>query len=188
LNATETETRTYTILYLCIGAAVLLLLIAAIAAAFMLKSPAGVGVRIGQQAPDFMLTSLEGRAASLFDYRGQVVLLNFWATWCGPCRAELPYLQALQSQYRVQGFAVVAVSLDSDVGKIAPFLRTNRLTLGALFDPRNEVGRQYRVSSIPRTFILDRRGIVRYDHTGWGASRAAELEREIRALLSETTE
>jgi peroxiredoxin len=185
---TEPETRTYTALYLFMGAGVLLLLAAAIAAAFVIKSPAGVGVKIGQQAPDFALMNLEGRAVNLSDYRGQVTLLDFWATWCSPCRAELPYLQTLQSQYRAQGFAVVAVSLDRDASMVAPLLRANRLTLSSLLDPRNEVGRRYRVSSIPRTFILDRRGIVRHDHTGWGKSRVEELESEIRTLLSEKTE
>lgn len=184
----ETETRTYTALYLLIGAGALLLLAAVVAAAFILKSPAGTGVKVGQQAPGFTLTSLEGRAVNLSDYRGQVVLLDFWATWCGPCRAELPYLQTLQSQYRAQGFAVVAVSVDADASAVAPFLRANRLALVALLDPRNEVGRLYRVNSIPRTFVLDRRGIVRHDHTGWGASRVEELDRQIRALLSENVE
>jgi len=141
---------------------------------------------IGTEAPAFELPDLRGRVVRLADYRGQVVLLDFWATWCKPCLAELPHLQALQDKYGKEGLAVIAVSQDREGrAKVAPFVAEKGLSLIALLDPEAEVSRRYFVHGIPRSFLLDRQGIIRYDHTGWGTGREVVLEREVLSLLRE---
>lgn len=135
----------------------------------------------GALAPDFRLPPLDPSAASgrLSTYRPHVVLLTFWATWCAPCKRELPELQALAQRYRKEGLRVVAVSIDRD-GAVAtsPFAQILGLTFPILHDTDNTVARRYHVQAVPQSFLIDRDGRIRWRLAGpidWTPDRHAEL-------------
>jgi cytochrome c biogenesis protein CcmG, thiol:disulfide interchange protein DsbE len=112
-------------------------------------------------APDFAVPDLSGQAVRLSNFRGRVVLLNLWTTWCPPCRKEMPSMERLFRQLRDRGFVVVAVSQD-EAGKAAvdPFARAMNLTFPVLVDPEHQVGDRYQVWGYPESFIIDREGRV----------------------------
>ena len=112
-------------------------------------------------APNFQLVDLTGEARQLSDYRGQYVVLNFWATWCPPCLAEMPAMEKLYQHYRERGLVVVAVSSDVEGGSVVqPFIDKLRLTFPVLLDPEGRVSASYGARNLPMTFLLDRDGRV----------------------------
>lgn len=125
-----------------------------------------VGNRVGEAAPEFALQGLDGEEVSLSDFRGQVVILDFWASWCSPCRATMPGIEALRVRYQDKGLVVVGVSLDRRAEDATSFLERNGYNeLIALWESRSaaqEVARLYGVFGIPHTFVIDRYGIIRY--------------------------
>jgi peroxiredoxin len=110
-----------------------------------------------RQQADFTLTDLHGKTWSLKDLRGKVVLLNFWATWCPPCRKEMPDLEALYERFKEQGLVVLAIS-DEDAAKVTPFLAERNITYPVLLDPGRKVNEQLQIEGIPKTFVYDRGG------------------------------
>jgi peroxiredoxin len=110
-----------------------------------------------RQQADFTLNDLQGKAWSLKDLRGKVVLLNFWATWCPPCRKEMPDLEALYLRFKDQGLVVLAVS-DEDAAKVSPFLAERSITYPVLLDPGRKVNEQLEIEGIPKSFVYDRGG------------------------------
>ncbi len=125
--------------------------------------PAEEGVYAGSQAPDFSLPDLEGKSHKLSDYRGKIVLLNFWATWCPPCRAEMPSMEQLQGKLSRDDFVIVAVGTD-DGGRdtLKSFVERYRYTFQVLVDPSGlKLMRKFQLSGLPTTFILDREGVIR---------------------------
>ncbi len=117
-------------------------------------------------APPFTLTTPEGVTVALDDLRGQVVLINFWATWCPPCRAEMPAIQAAYARYQDQGFAVLALTAGEDPATVAAFLRTHDLHFPALLDTDGQIHATYFASALPSSFFVDRRGVVRAVYKG----------------------
>ena len=116
---------------------------------------------VGYLAPDFSLRNLKGNYESLDSYRGQVVVLNFWATWCAPCRVEMPSFEKLYRRYRSEGVAVLAVTLDKNAGpKIKSFVDEYELSFPILLDEEGEVERLYPSMTIPFTYVIDREGRV----------------------------
>ena len=109
------------------------------------------------QRADFILSDLHGKTWTLKDLRGQVVLVNFWATWCPPCRREMPDLEALYQHFKKQGFIVLAIS-DEDERKVKPFIDENGFTYPILLDPGRKVHQQYDIEGIPKSFVYDRYG------------------------------
>lgn len=103
------------------------------------------------------LTDLDGKQATLGDYRGKVVLVNFWATWCPPCRKEIPDLETLYNRFKGQGLVVLAIS-DEDLDKVKPFIAERNVTYPVLLDPGRKVNELFQVVGIPKTFIYDRSG------------------------------
>jgi cytochrome c biogenesis protein CcmG, thiol:disulfide interchange protein DsbE len=149
-------------------------------------------VDIGSRAPDFSATTLDGRAASLADYEGYVILLNLWATWCPPCVEEMPALQRLHDRLVDEGFRVVAVSVDAPVGAFGPFGQPGGdvrafvddlgLDFPVLHDPSGEIQRRYRAPGLPSSYIIDREGRIRQRILGarnWDDPRYAESIREL---------
>jgi len=110
-----------------------------------------------RQQADFSLTDLHGKTWNLKDLRGKVVLLNFWATWCPPCRKEMPDLEALYHRFESQGFVVLAIS-DEDAAKVNPFLAERNITYPVLLDPGRKVNEQFQIEGIPKSFVYDRNG------------------------------
>lgn len=136
-------------------------------------------------APDFVLKSQSGQNIRLKELRGQVVLVNFWATWCGPCRQELPQLDRLQDRYRQAGLRLLAVSVDDDPRKVEAMRQQLGLKLTVLFDKDKQVADRYDVDAMPATLLIDRDGRVRYVHRGYRAGYEAAYERQIKELLHE---
>ncbi len=110
-----------------------------------------------RQQADFTLTDLEGKSWKLKDLQGKVVLVNFWATWCPPCRKEMPDLESLYEQFKGQGFVVLAIS-DEEAAKVSPFITERKITYPILLDPGRKVNSEFEMSGIPKSFVYDRSG------------------------------
>lgn len=124
----------------------------------------GGGVPVsGNPAPDFQLQSLDGETISLSELRGRPVLLNFWATWCGPCRHEMPFLQEVSEDelWRGQGLVILAVNLNEPATKVREFVEFYGLTFPVLLDSQGQVGMLYNAQYIPMTYFVDNGGIIR---------------------------
>ncbi len=147
----------------------------------------GVGLAIGDQAPDIDLRGLYGtRDRSLKSYEGQVVLVNFWASWCIPCRLEMPELESLWIRYQDDGFVVLSVSVDADQRDAAAFLDAVPVSFPVAWDADGEVSGTYKVSTLPRSILVDRQGRVRGRYDGFDSATFEGLSREVAALLEET--
>ena len=107
-------------------------------------------------ADDFTIALVRGESFKLREQRGKPVLINFWATWCTPCREEMPAMERLHRRYKEQGFVMLAVSVDSDPALVTPFLETHKLTFPVAVDPKMELANAYRVRALPSSFIVDR--------------------------------
>lgn len=150
---------------------------------FGLVAERGV-VKVGEEAPNFQLRDLDGNMVSLSQLRGKVVLLNFWATWCGPCRIEMPAMERLYRSYSRKDFEILAVSTDPQGAAVTrPFQQEMGFTFPILHDAEYRIGLMYGARSLPMTFMVDRQGIVRQKVPGardWGGPDAREL---IQALM-----
>lgn len=138
---------------------------------------------IGSKAPDFLLRDTKGQATSLAALKGKVVLVCFWATWCPPCRAEIPSLDRLYKDYKDRGFMVVGISTDRSAEYVKDFLKTHPVGFPMLMDSDTRVSRQYGVFSMPTSFLLDRKGIIIKRYIGeedWGSS---EIRNTIKSAL-----
>ncbi|HJW50518.1 MAG TPA: TlpA disulfide reductase family protein [Burkholderiaceae bacterium] len=136
-------------------------------------------------APDFTLPSIDGPNLRLQEQRGQVVMINFWATWCGPCRVEMPHLARLYDKYRGSGFTVLAVNIDEDPYKAANLAKQLGMRFPVLLDKEKKVSRLYDLSTMPSTILVDREGRVRYVHRGYRDGYEETYDRQIRELLRE---
>lgn len=140
----------------------------------------------GHLAPDFTLKTLEGNTVRLSDFRGKkVVLINFWATWCPPCRLEMPTMQQIYSEYKERGVEILAVNIEADAKQeISDFVKELRLTFPILLDPDMKVLRKFRVIGLPVSVLIDRQGIIRAKEIGYRdwASRASR--RLVESLLT----
>jgi peroxiredoxin len=136
-------------------------------------------------APDFTLRTMGGPNLRLQEQRGQVVLVNFWATWCGPCRQELPHLNRLHDKYRASGFQLLGINIDDDA-RVASELATRLgIKFPVLLDTDKKVSRLYDMSAMPATVVIDRDGRVRYIHRGYRDGFEKTYEQQIRELLKE---
>jgi len=137
-----------------------------------------------RQAPDFTLADLSGSQHSLSDFRGKVVLLDFWATWCGPCRKEIPHLVKFYDTYSSQGFVILGVGLDKEAN-LSRFASQIGMNYIVLADEKGVAGKLYVIRSIPHTLIIDKKGRIAFDHTGFAPGMEVEMEAEIISLLAE---
>jgi len=153
---------------------------AGLAAAMNLAAAAPAG-----GAPDFTLPSLDGPNLRLQEQRGQVVMINFWATWCGPCREEMPHLARLYDKYRPSGFTLFAVNIDEEPQKAARLAKQLGLRFPVLLDTDKKVSRLYDLSAMPSTVLIDRDGRVRYLHRGYRSGYEVTYDQQIRELLRE---
>ena len=137
------------------------------------------------KAPNFTLKSNTGKNIKLSELRGQVVLLNFWASWCGPCRQEMPLLEKLQQRYSALGFTVLGVNVEEDSSKAKTLLKDIPLSFPILFDTQNAVSKQYQVSAMPSTVMIDRNGNMRYLHKGYKPGDEAQYKKWVKELVKE---
>lgn len=157
------------------------------AALLVLVSAGGIAASdlTGQAAPDFALKSATGENLRLSEYRGDVVMINFWATWCGPCRQEMPLLDDLYNRYQRVGFSLLGVNIDDDSSRAMDMVHELGVNFPVLFDERKEVSRLYQVEAMPVTVIVDRTGTVRHVHHGYQPGYEEKYLNEIRTLLRE---
>ncbi|RMF01767.1 MAG: hypothetical protein D6768_09860, partial [Chloroflexi bacterium] len=120
----------------------------------------------GSRAPAFELVNLQGQPVSLADYRGRPVILNFWATWCVPCRTEMPLLQAAADQHQAEDLAVVGINFEESPSLVEPYVAELGLTFDILYDEGGEANQTYMVNGLPTTFFIDREGIIRHVQIG----------------------
>ncbi len=139
----------------------------------------------GQAAPDFVLRSATGENLRLSEYRGDVVLINFWATWCGPCRQEMPLLDDLYGRYQRVGFNLLGINIDEDSRRAMQMVQELGVNFPVLFDENKEVSKLYEVEAMPVTILVDREGIVRHVHHGYKPGYEEKYLTEIRSLLRE---
>ncbi len=158
------------------------LLLAALVLAAM---PAFSGGATPAAAPDFTLKSQGGENLRLGEYRGQVVLINFWASWCGPCRQEMPLLDALHDKYAPLGFTVLGVNVDQDPAQARAMLERIPVGFPVVFDTASNVSKLYDVIAMPTTVIVDRNGDARYLHRGYKPGDEEKYQQNVRALLME---
>ena len=148
-------------------------------------APTALAVTSAGPAANFTLKSAEGRNIRLSEHRGQVVLINFWASWCGPCRQEMPHLDALQQQYQSLGFTVFGINVEQDRKMADKVLKDMPVTFPVLFDDENRVSELYDVDAMPVTVLVDRNGEIRFVHRGYKPGYEQEYERQIRSLIRE---
>lgn len=137
----------------------------------------------GKKAPDFTLKDINNRPFNLSSLRGKVVILNFWATWCPPCRAEMPLLNNLYREFRNKGLEVVAISTDRSYTVIKDYMSKNPIDITILIDTDNKVSRQFKVFSIPTTFLIDRNGIIIERYLGEENWTSPEIKKKIKETL-----
>jgi peroxiredoxin len=136
-------------------------------------------------APDFTLKRVDGANLRLAEQRGSVVMVNFWATWCGPCRVEMPHLNRLYDKYRSAGFQLLGVNIDDDPNAARALATKLGLKFPVLLDTDKKVVGAYDLSAMPATVLIDRDGLVRHLHRGYREGVEQTYEQQIRELLKE---
>jgi peroxiredoxin len=136
-------------------------------------------------APSFTLTTLAGQTSGLSAYKGQVVMVNFWATWCGPCQQEMPLLDQMYKKYKPAGFTLIGVNVDKETPPVKQLLERKPVSFPVLLDPANQVSKAYHVDEMPSSVIIDRKGQIRYIHRGYKPGDENDYQDRIRALIRE---
>jgi len=143
-----------------------------------------IPLKVDYAAPDLSLTALDGTPTSLADYRGQVVLVNLWATWCPPCKAEMPTLQSFYDKYKGNGFAVVAINDGDPTADVTQFVKDYALTFPVWLDPKYvATERAFKSMNLPSSYVIDRNGVIRLQWVGEISS--AMLEKYVTPLITE---
>ncbi len=158
-----------------------LLLSAVLTTASMAAAP----TLVGRDAPDFVLKSMDGRNLRMSEFRGQVVLVNFWARWAGDSRQEMPALDRINTTYSRAGLVVLGVSVDEDLARAHEFAAAMKVSYPILFDNGSDIGREYLLQKMPMTILVDRSGVVRYSSVGFKRGDERAFLDQIRELLRE---
>ena len=138
----------------------------------------------GAKAPEISLKDLSGKTVDLASLAGKVVILDFWATWCAPCREEMPELQKFYTKYHAKGLEIVGISVDKGPDGIKDFISKLKVTFPVVHDEGHKVADKYAPPRMPSSYIIDKKGVVRYVHGGYRAGDAATFEKEIQELLA----
>ncbi|MFO1389659.1 TlpA family protein disulfide reductase [Cellvibrio sp.] len=136
-------------------------------------------------APDFTLKSAAGENIRLAEQAGQVVMLNFWASWCGPCRNEMPLLDRISAKYGKMGFVLYGVNTDQDIAEAKNVLEKVKVNYPILFDPDSKISTLYNVDSMPFTVFIDKKGQIRHVHKGYVPGDEEKYIQKIKELISE---
>jgi thiol-disulfide isomerase/thioredoxin len=160
------------------------LAIAALAAVAFV--PPASGTDVGQAAPAFVLPSAKGEPVALDKLRGKVVYVDFWASWCGPCRRSFPWMNEMQQKYGSKGFVIVGVNVDKKRADADKFLAQNPAAFAIAFDEAGTTPSAYAVKGMPSSYLIDGTGKVVYVERGFTDERKAELEQRIAALVAKS--
>ena len=162
------------------------MLSAAVATALLsAAAAAGSGATASGPAPAFTLEARGGSKISLTQYKGQVVMLNFWASWCGPCRQEMPLLENIYKKYNKLGFTLIGVNVEPDSKDAEGFLKQTPVSFPVIYDKDSTVSKAYDVQGMPSTVIIDRKGNIRVLHRGYKPGDENEYLDSIRSLVRE---
>ncbi len=156
-----------------------------LSAAWSIPSVAAAPTLIGQDAPDFVMKSRDGTNLRLSEFRGQVVLVNFWARWAGDSRMEMPALDRINTTYERAGLVVLGISIDEDLRRAREFADSIKVSYPLMFDTGSQIGQDYLLQKMPMTILVDRSGVVRYSHVGFKRGDDRIYLEQIRALLRE---
>ncbi|MEE4277484.1 MAG: TlpA disulfide reductase family protein [Halieaceae bacterium] len=148
-------------------------------------SPAWTEARVSAPAPSFALPGPDGSTRSLADYSGDIVYVDFWASWCGPCLKSFPVMEALHQRYADQGLSIVAINVDQRREDADAFLSAREASFAVLFDDAGVTPQQFGVKGMPTSFLIDREGLVRHIHQGFRKSDGEAIERLIQEALAE---
>ncbi|PCJ47490.1 MAG: redoxin [Gammaproteobacteria bacterium] len=140
---------------------------------------------VAAPAKDFTLKSREGPNIRLKELSGDVILINFWASWCGPCRKELPKLEDLHQKYKDLGVTIIGINVDVDPELSKILLKDHPVTFMVLYDPENNVSADYDIQAMPSTFLVDKNGLLRFRHNGYLAGYEHKYDAQIKQLLRE---
>lgn len=138
---------------------------------------------IGEVAPAFSLKDMKGNTVTLDSMKGKVVFLDFWATWCDPCREEFPELDALYKKFGKDGFEVIGISVDKSESNVAEFLKKRPVSFIILTNTKGDVAESYGLPGMPTGFIIGKDGVIKYRHAGFGRAFLPVYEKEIVELL-----
>ena len=177
------DLRRLGLLHLVLAAAVPLLLAALLGAYLMSRAPAGTPTTIGNEAPDFVLADLDGNPLRLADLRGRPVIVNFWASWCGPCVEEFPLLRDAAARHADDGLAVVGIVWRDRSEAARDFMRRNGATWAAAMDPGERVARDYGILGPPETYFIGRDGTIVARQIG--QISATSLDEKLAAIIEE---
>jgi peroxiredoxin len=153
--------------------------------ALLISLPLCAAVDTNSPAPDFTLNAQSGKPVEFTQFKGQVVMLNFWASWCGPCRQEMPLLDSIYKKYGKLGFTMIGVNVEPDSKAANDWLKQTPVTFPILYDTDSKVSKLYGVSGMPSTVIVDRKGTVRMIHRGYKPGDEEEYLSSIRSLMRE---
>lgn len=140
---------------------------------------------ISGEAPNFTLKSNNGKNIKLSELRGQVVLINFWASWCGPCRQEMPELNKLYSKYKKLGFTILGINVEEDSKEALKIIENDKISFPILFDSENKVSKLYDVIGMPTTLLVDRNGNMRYLHRAYKPGDINKYKKWVKELIRE---
>jgi peroxiredoxin len=146
-------------------------------------SSQALALDVGEKMPKGALKDLHGKSIAASELAGKVVIVDFWASWCAPCKQELPALEALYRKYKDKGLVVLGVSVDSDLDKAQALAKSLKLSFASTHDGSHALAEQFDPPRMPSSYVIDQKGIVRHVHEGFRAGDEAKIEREIRALL-----
>ena len=136
-------------------------------------------------APDFTLPSSTGENVRLAEQRGQVVMLNFWASWCGPCRQEMPLLEEMSKRYSAAGFVLYGVNVEEDNTDAKKLIKQLGVTFPILYDTESKASSLYNVDAMPTTVVIDKKGVIRFVNRGYKAGDEVKYREQIRELIKE---
>jgi thiol-disulfide isomerase/thioredoxin len=143
----------------------------------------GNGFKVGQRAANFTLKTFAGEKVSLSDQRGKVVLLDFWASWCAPCKEEMPFLDLLQKTYGGEDFVVLAINIDNHPRNAVEFLKRYSIKLTSLWDENKQVVAAYNIETMPSSILIDQEGWIRAIHSGFRVEDFPRYKQEVEKLI-----
>src|ERR1700679_3701865 len=155
------------------------------ALAVLVIASAAFAADAGGPAPAFTLAALDGGQGALDQVKGPVVIVNFWATWCGPCQQEMPLLDQMYKKYKPAGFTLIGVNVDKDAPPVKELLARKPVSFPVMLDPANKVSKDYHVDEMPSSVIIDRKGEIRYIHRGYKPGDENDYQDRIRQLIRE---